>query len=358
MQEGNILENYILKLGTPYIKGRFHYGYPLAILANSDNYLEWFLSNFIQIFGTTHMGTKEPFQEIDFYAPNSRHNHWIINNPFLNTQAVGEEIIDDWGLGIIDFLIYQIKRNQYVYMFIDDFFIPGTRNFRKKRDIHNILIYGFDSTKEVFYVAGMFDDIYQKTTIKFEEFRQAYSSKRENIFFPLNLIYLLSHNIDEKMSIDMGSISQSLECYLNSVDSRKIYRSVSTDKYYDTINCFFGLETYDFLIESLTNLIFSKIICDMRLINTFWEHKKTMLFRISFFLEKGLVNSSYIEKIYKDYVKIENDCHICRNLMLKYNLIVDSTGDYEINIIYKVINYLKEVKKNEEYILSELFINL
>ncbi|WP_026505053.1 hypothetical protein [Butyrivibrio sp. NC3005] len=143
--------------------------YPLGIMkANGIDYKKWLYSNYIQI--NCHddiVKEKEVFNV--FYGEVG------INAPYLNVQKYSLDFLKRADMDLIQFFKKCIELDCYVYLKMDEFYIPQRDEYRKETFIHDEMITGYDESG--FGVLG-YDDKgkISKMILGFDEFLLAVSS--------------------------------------------------------------------------------------------------------------------------------------------------------------------------------------
>lgn len=105
------------------------------------------------------MISKKDFRErhdvpLDFFIDIKRDNCYYFNNPLLYTQCLKLELLNELSQNIIEFIINAIDKNFYVDICLNEYFIPVKSSFRRMNNPHDNLVYGYDTQKGIFYMAG------------------------------------------------------------------------------------------------------------------------------------------------------------------------------------------------------------
>ncbi|GJM73117.1 hypothetical protein HMSSN036_53330 [Paenibacillus macerans] len=84
----------------------------------------------------------------------------------------------------------------------------------------------------------------------------------------------------------------------------------------DSKKSIFGIDTFDYVLEYLRQYNGEKL--DVRIFHTIYEHKKTMVSRIRYL--RDVTGIEFTPALVNEFVELENNALIGRNLCLKYEL--------------------------------------
>ncbi|WP_458125217.1 hypothetical protein [Paenibacillus sp. Z3-2] len=328
---------------TPPIIVYQYRAFPLSITSNYSETLTWFYSNFIHLkCNLNFIKNKDDF-DIDFIAGNIYGGiPWL---DYLETQHKTEDEHD-----LCMDILSKINEGYYYYSFVDEYYIPNRQAYKKFHNTHDLLIYGYDLSNNLFNVIGFnermqyvesyvsFDDLAK--ALKFSEANYSnYIKKRENInysFDKYNVIdkledYLFSNNCAGNLSkYDFDNRTEHM---------RDLNHNLSNE------NWGFGVDVYTQLNLFFDALIAKEVNVDIRPLHCLWEHKKCMFNRINFFFQNRMI---YDSEIINSYQKVVSQAEVVRSLMLKYML----TND--ISIITKIKSITHELCINEISILNKV----
>lgn len=213
---------------------------------------------------------------------------------------------------IVDFVVDSIDRGYYVYLNVDEYFIPDRGCYHKQHFSHDTLVHGYDLESRTFKILG-FNKIgsYESTDVSFKEFSQSYHSldKIEN---HCHQIYLYQYNQDGKYDFNAKLVKETLEDYLYSRNTSERFSMLAEpwDRAY-------GMESYDCLQKYFQDLLANKIHTDIRHLHILWEHKSCMRLRTEYMYENGFIeNPNFIEAA----KLIEHKAFMVKKLFLKYFL--------------------------------------
>jgi len=228
-------------------------------------------------------------------------------------------------------ILKKIYNGYYVSATVDEFYIPNRSAYKRERAYHDILIYGFNLEKNVFYTCGY--DITEKFTSmdydidliisSIEICLQERHTKPHFHFFKPN--YRKSH-------FDLEKVKDSFTKYICCQPIKnRVY-----DGYY-------GLSAYDNLINIIKMSDINNKTLRWATFSMLYEHKKLMLQRFEYMRNIGIfLNDSILEE-YKEVVKI---ARIIEMMYVKYTL----TGEG----IKKIEDKIKVIRHLENEIFTEL----
>ena len=327
--------------------------FSLSILATNEAYLPWFYSQHIQIyFSKKHIQKGTPI--IDFYRPP---NNRLLPAPLLETRWLDRDLVSIVNEDIVHFVIKCINKNYYIQLYLNEFYMPNKSNYKKRKYIHETLIYGYDLCSEIFYIAG-YNKMgqYISSKLNFFDFRKAYMtiecSDLEKAYMKVSYspnhmakIGLLKYENNRHYGFDLYLVSEQLKDYIESNNTSERFRMLDTPE--DGI---YGMKTYSYLIYCLLH---KKYRYDIRLIHILWEHKKCMLNRLIYMEDKNYINPS--EKLSIKYTKIEKKVANLRLIMLRFFLGYQKRNKIDTSIMY-IKKELEELALEEKRILEKVLL--
>ncbi len=337
----------ILKLVEPPVKTYQFLAYPLSIILANKEAWPWFYSNFIQLYSTNKFNI-------------TIHNHGEFDNyPWLSvTEWENERFACERQL--IDSIIKSVENENYVYLFVDEFFIENTTAFQKDTYIHDILIHGYDDEKSIFYVSGFTKNgTYSFYTVSFESIMKATLTEKLTLHRKVTLLQYKKYRYDNytylSYHFDLNNIVEQLEDYLYNRNSSLRFRMNQNPN-----NFLYGIQVYNVLRKQIERAQHTN---NMGVIpfHCIYEHKLIMRNRIQFLKEKLSVNLD-IFLIWAN--ELLNATLIIRNLTLKYEITndkdvltaikknIEEVEPKEYRLIVRLIQKLKEslVTQNTEYL--------
>lgn len=311
----------------PLISTYNRYGSVFSILPFDQKTKEWYLSNFVQVS----YDLKYNWLHFDC-------DMILENSPFVNYFKISREIINLKWEKATDFIVDAINKDYYIYMLVSTKDIPAFNHIAMP--VHEIFINGYDKNDNNIYIANNFDyGKYEKTTCTFDELNTSYN----NTQFDWEGIQLFKreYDIDHDIPLNLEYIVHALECFLTCKSS--ITQPIVSDVW---TKCVYGIKVYDVLEEIAANSLNMNIGLDVRGLHLLFEHKKLMVLRIAYLMEKYADNS--YESILNSYKNIENETLALRNLAIKYNISKNK------NTIEKIKQRISMLKSEDILLTKEL----
>lgn len=270
------------------IKTYNNIAYPLSVIFSNFNKPEdWlFLNSFSLKYGT----------EV---------NDITLNLPYnMDWECLDKKIISPAGT-TIDNIINELLDNRYVYIAVDEFFIPYRRNYQKQSFTHDILIYGFDDLEKEFYVIG-YDKFkkYSCQKLQFSILEQAIASA--NTFLNDNSETYEYFGAGNNFSLKLKNISSDLK--INFDILRELVKSyIKGTEFYSHSGylCYSGIQIYTKLIDDENALL------DNRNWNIIKEHTEFILRFISERFDSVSIDKGEYDELYSTIC-------ICLSLSLKF----------------------------------------
>ncbi len=341
----------ILFIGTyPIINSFWFYSDLLVTIDKVDKNNYWFLNNYINVYCTKSQTCEEspynfkninPRAYIHFFNPCT---HNILSQfyacPFVDMEKV---CIDekDFTEEIIGFIKRNINLGKYILLMVDRQYLEiyhyatGPKN-------HEILIYGYDDSKQLLYFCDNYSDGKYRTDLScsYISLVNAYKNcivHSNNLNF-YKTLYLLTINEDTEYSLNLLQIKEQLDEYLNP----KYLTNVACD-YYSGIDVSKQVKEYLVAIQK-GMLPLSK---DVRTFHVLYDHKKAMQFRIH-----ALIKNTMFQNKYNEWSEVVEKAKIVECLFLKYII------THNIEIIKKMQEYLDLIIKLEYNILTKFMHDL
>jgi hypothetical protein len=303
-----------------------HHAFYLGILLSNKDYIKEFYNDYILLHIHPERDNLD-FQIKRWYGFPSFYldEYVIIKNGDWDIYLRGashEKIIDD--------IIIGIDNEQYIIGTYDEFYDPNKYNYKKKHNIHDCFLYGYNLNEKIFYTAGYLENSqYKEYTLKFEDYLNAVKDY-ENSENSINIKFLrFKKNI--VYNIDVSQIKTALRAYLN---GENIYFEDKVELY--------GVNIYDILMNKIKNNDY-----DLREYHVLWEHKKIMSDRIKFLIDSGhelsqqmLSESNEIATICEKLFLYLAKCSVTNKAVFNNTNILDDIRQREKNLYNKIIECL------------------
>lgn len=322
------------------------HAYLLSVLAVSDDYLPWFFSNFIQL-----MAVKAPQDSrywFDFYVP--CRDHALEVNPCIHLQKWNRDSLDAYKLDIIDLLMDSIDLGYYIYLYVNEYYIPGSPAYLIKDLSHGNMIFGYNMEDRTFQMAGFLKNLkFTSIEVDFETLEKAFKDNPTIEDFELKM-YLFKRREKVNFEFDLQHVVMLLEEYLASANSSERERTFQNPLYKQPLEGHFGKEVYVCMKKDLQDECERDGTLLVRPMHILWEHKNSMLLRLRYLeqnrdvrLRPGLVER---------YEKLERSMLLLRNSVIKYYLVRNKS------ILIQVMDGLDRICLEETQILEALLDDL
>jgi hypothetical protein len=252
------------------------YAFPLAIIETDPRSADWVLSNYIQLAYDRSPASPVPFA---FYM------YDYADNPWLETIRGSQDWFQIPVGEIVDFVKNQLRREYYVYLCLDNFFLPHRWSHYFEHFSHDTLVHGFNDRTRTLRLVG-----YGRTgkfgtwETSYEDFERAYASQLE-MGAPTRQMHCFRLLRDGNYPLDRNLIVRTLEEYLTGSNTSEHFSMLR--KPWDRA---YGLDVYEPLGKAVRDRLGSGVPCDIGDIRGFhvlWEHKKIMTRRVEVLLRDG-----------------------------------------------------------------------
>lgn len=347
------------------------YANTFAVLESYPMTEEWRLAQYIQTciiaYRDNDLNTIIPydlfFVDSDFRVLSTKWHGHILQKldlcPFLDVSSIPFNLILDSKIPLYKWIINAIDRDMYCYLPVNTEKIASYKIALQKKKTHDIFIYGYNEASEEFLFADFInvEGVIENHSIKysfakcsFSELENAFRSMLEDgdhTWGKLNMIRIKDYKY--KMSVDY--VRTSIVDYLHP-DIRKkegfIQYMYENNNPPPNLMIFLGVEVYDFLVLKIKEAVDKKDTVDYRLFHGFFDHKKLMVKRIEFMLEKNYLSDQVVLML-EQYRSVEKSALIIRNLVIKYNM------TFNREILEKIILKLSSLRETEAAILEQMF---
>lgn len=280
--------------------------YPLSIIANYDKSRGWIFTNYIQTcihenFLTAPVPFK--FYEFDYTL-----------NPWLKVNRLDRSLFPLFRTSLTDFTINCLSEGKYVYLNLDEFFVPNRPAYQNYHMTHDVLVIGFDEEQKYFSILGYTEEhVFDKTTISFADFEVAYASL-DQIENDCHQIYLYEYNKEGHYSFQPGLVAEAVEDYLLSRNTARKYGALAEPEH----DLVFGLNTYPVLAAHVEHIAANpNDPIDIRLLHLLWEHKHFMTLRVKYMGELGCLKGD-ADGLHHSFEAIEKESLQARDMLIKY----------------------------------------
>lgn len=330
-----------LPLGEALTSTYLYDAYPLSVLpAHGNDYLEWFLSNYIQLNANKDI-VKENNVFLEFYGPQA------LKSPFLNKQNILWSAFTNLGINVHDYVKLHIDQEYYIYCQVDEYYIPNRQAYQAYHFIHDLFVYGYNDIDRIYYILGYNKDfIFSESTCSYNDFEKGFRNNfmDKTKFVWSDKIRVFQYNNTYKYHFNLELVKHLLTEYLSGQNSYETLNRFDEPRY-DRV---YGIDVFDKVLEHLTivkenSLSVNKskeIYLDNRIFRLIMEHKKIMMMRMKYinehFMDISDLLSSYkqVEEIAgKNHgisIKFRNNENVVLLDKLKENIKLIVTLDREV----------------------------
>ncbi|WP_339801516.1 hypothetical protein MKY19_06970 [Paenibacillus sp. FSL R5-0744] len=337
------MEQKILPITEPLIKNYPQHAFYLSIISNKEECLPWIFSNYTNIYLSN---WKNEWVFMDYFVQTPEHHFhpW-----FKDSQRLHRDLILNTNIEFISFLKQQINSEYYVWLHVDEYYIPQTYSYNKSSFSHAIFVYGYEDKTKTFKIMAFHEDgKYAKSEVEYLMLKQAFLHCEAYDSY-LNYIHLLKINPEihngKTYGFDISIFFKDIKDYYESKNIMENYKNFYDISLYDDRT--FGLNIYIELKKHFIMHLDKKINVDIRLLYTLYEHKKFMNMKLEYIQYNGYYNFNH--QFIEGYRELEKEVRILLNIYLKYK--------FTNNKVYieKVIKKLESIHFTEKNLLSSLF---
>lgn len=265
----------ILKINTtPFLRELHNTAFSFAILETQTLPKSWILENFLVL----------KFSELLTY-----------NVPFfINWKCFTRSLILYLPkMNISDTLVKFIDRDYYIYMELNEFYIPNRKCYQLKNFNHDILIYGFDLNNKKFSTIAYNDKgLFLPQLLDFNDIDKAY--KNYNKKYLLKVIPFKLNKKYDFSKINLDRIKNNLKLILNTKKES------------------IGINAYNNVLKHIENVELNYVRIDLRNFRTISEfHKVLLIFNDVFNIP---------ESINQDLLTLHMNANVIFNLAIKYEV--------------------------------------
>lgn len=244
----------------------------------------------------------------------------------------------------------RIDQGNYLLLhMIDEYYMPYTKFYRKRHYIHDTYIYGYE--EEFFlimaYSEGKLKELKVSSTNIVQSIFSAKEYKSEVYFCSLR------PNKSITVTVDYQQIKRNIYIYLgcdnfpieNTKQCINMFNVAYVPPKYEE-GYVYGNSIYDILINCLLKIVVSNanaIQIDIRPFRLLWEHKCIICEKIKQIITRYSLSIDILLP-FEDLISLANQIFM---LSIKYSVVMQK------KIVKRMIDYIKELKKNEEMLLYD-----
>ena len=218
-----------------------------------------------------------------------------------------------------------IDNKEYIFLAVDMYFIDSWWKDieKKKHSEHEMLIWGYDNEKKVFFTADFFKHTYSIQEISYLDFRMAFDAhagyirERDNV----NSVEIRTFKYlkNKKYALNVDRIRNMITDFIKSREN-----TINDESDLFTVHeaVLYGFECLNYIIEYFNECVCKHERLDFRIIHLIYIFNEIMYCRIDYMIEhKYLSDNTYIRNIQNDFHDMSHKNEMLRSLVMKYNLI-------------------------------------
>lgn len=331
-----------------------NYSFPLSVICTDINADKWLNNHFLNVYL---MYEDDGYIWYDFLEREKFFSD-NLEQKFIKLNEI-------CNYNIIDLIEQCITDDNYVTIFLDEYYIEDTYYYGKEHIASEFFIYGFDNEIRVFKgFCFNKNNILTLVDYTYDELQKAHHSLmvgREKFKdLPIWVYWYAFSRISKKCNIsdkcNTNDIINNIRDYNESVNKADILRSEIIEEH--GTNAIYGANTMQELLKAFYSLLDNKTYIDYRHIHLLYEHKRLMLDRLQYLC-------NYYDRcseIAEEYSSIVKNMEICRMYYLKGVMTADPQSLYSQlkneKVIKKIIATLEKTIINEKNILNRFVDNI
>lgn len=298
---------------NPPIKSYLHRAYTSGVISTrGSEATKWLRSVFLQLY----FDCNEQSYKMDFY-PIPFYRYECLDDGHIKGCILNSE-------NILEISKQLINSGYYLSFVVDEYYIEKTSSYKKRHFNHWLMAYGYD--EQGLYCIGYLSNKHYK------KFKIEYSVLVESVKYADGIgVYKVVEDFEFFYDFEMAK--ELIFDYITSANTsikHKIYKRPN--------HAVYGLDVYEAMIDDLS------CSYDYRYAHVLLEHKENVRY--------WLVMCGFGEDLIQEYNKIIKQCRLLEFLYLKQN------SDFSENTKMEIINLLRNIKKQEEAILTACYEQL
>lgn len=328
------------------VKTYLHRSLPLCILMSYDNYKNWYMSNYIQIFASEEKG----YVLMNYLEPRDSFID-VADVVCLGFHMFRKE--DDF----LEFIKDKLSRGYYIIANLDERELKHTGSYQKEHYVHSRLLYGYDEERQVVKGIG-FDDswIFNWVENDFLEVQKAYIGalqyyKESAPWCEWSGIQLIKPRTPEKQfPFSIKRFVKELHDYVYSCeDAYRLYSfNLNSEK------VVYGINTYDLVIEKLNYMLKGEVHIDYRAIHLLYEQICGLHEKIAYIFGELYKNEEILQK--ND--KLQEMIQELNRIRIQWFAIdyreYENLEEHKA-VFQEIIETLQVIKKQQKQVLSDIY---
>ena len=334
-----------LPVSNPILSAYPELGQTFSIIDYDDpESLAWMFSNFVQIY--VHRGRRTTYTE-------SLPLHYTAGHkiPTLYHYCIGKKMIEKKYESLSAFLVESVDAGYYASLILDRYYLSSSFNYHRVHKYHNILIYGYNTEKKVFYGRDN-EGPYVDIVYSFKEIESAYEKGYECEDFGNNAagaVILAERMKNVLYEFNVNYLINELEFYLRSYGS-EVCAGYNPVRHYRAqlprvqIK-YFNMGVYDYFREMLRDPESTGGV-DLIACYVFYEHKCFMKKRVEYLISQEYLDETTLLR--EKAEEIEKHAHIFFHAVLKSSR-VQTGGEVlkKVKHILDISRLLDQIREEE-----------
>lgn len=238
-------------------------------------------------------------------------------NPHLDVMRTDAELMQDLiGRRLTEFVAPQLAQGWYLYLNVDENYIPRRYAFGRKRFSHDLLVHGFDADAGTVDLLG-YDDMsmFRSVTVPADALDTAFTAHRELGSWCRQFV-MYRFLPDTTFEFDREFVAQEIRTYLRSENPTEVLRALREpwDREY-------GLNVWRCYADELAACRKGERVYDFRSPRLLFEHSRLMQSRIELLLADDRDAAADAVREYRPIVRY------CRSLGYAV-LAAENLGDF------------------------------
>lgn len=302
-----------------FIRSYNHHAFALGILQTYDNdkVMDFIKTNYIQLVWYEH-NDKYSGHELNFNI--NFFKYW--DN--FEREYISNNLLAKNNVNIIKYMENAIIENKYLYLCLDEFYIPDRWAYNNTHFYHDVLVYGFDSERNLFYLCG-YDE-----NMKFNFSECSYTNMIEA---SPEHIELLSINKDYNYKINYDIMKYNIDGFINCNDFQEFNSKFHNDER------IYGFAAIYKMIEYLSQIITTSSRCNLIPFTIYLEHLMVI---------ESIIYSLEMIEYYSKINSVIDAMKVTINLLIKYNVC------FKTDIILRAKGIIEDCIYDEHPILTSI----
>lgn len=337
----------VLPIQYPIVSNYPQHAYYFSIISDNENCLPWIYSNYLNM--CLMQSGKDCF--LDYYAQSPEHH---FHPCFTDTQRILRSTILKFIPNIVEFLKEQIQQDNYIWLHVNEYYIPGSPAYQRFTFPHAIFIYGFDDNERRFNISGFLENRkYKSTYASYSDLEKSFydfgkTHIDSDVTQHVNYMHLLKlhpkHHQGLPYQFDVKFVAEQIKEYYESKNLSLNYQSFYSHKSYSEWT--YGIDILPKLIEYYSLHLEGSAQLDVRPLYTLYDYKKLMVSRIRYIEENKLYDLNPVFS--EGFKNIRDKSKNILNLYIKYTLTQDKECSHKLMILFN------ELYLNEQVLLEQL----